>query len=99
MIDRVFRKGRNPWMKISIWLKDGSAFEDTTVAGASIKVDGQPFDINTVDKVDNAFWYTVGGAKIYRQQVTGSIQLVVAGVSGNLTIGVDDIDELVRSVS
>ncbi len=83
-------------MKISLWLKDGSVYKNATLAGAQLKVDGQPLDINNLDKIDDAYLYTLGGAQIYRNQITGSIQVTLAGVAGNLTISIDQISDLDR---
>jgi hypothetical protein len=84
-------------MRVSIWLNDGSIYQNSTVTGSNITVDGRAFDINTLDRMDNAFLYTLGGAKIYRNQVGGSLSVAVDGVAGGLTISVDQIDDLKRS--
>jgi hypothetical protein len=83
-------------MKVSIWLRDGSIYEDATVAGSDLKVNGNPLDINSVSKIDSAFLYTQAGAKIYRQQADGTIQITVGGVTGIVTIELVEIADLKR---
>jgi len=84
-------------MNASIWLMDGSIYDNVPVIAANLNVDGSPFDINTLSKIDNAFLYTLAGAKIYRQNASGTIRINVAGVTGNITLDLEQIDELVRT--
>lgn len=83
-------------MKISLWLKDGSVYNGCTLTNSNVKIDGASFDITKLDKIDDAYLYTLDGAKIYRDHTSGSIQIGTAGVANGLTINVSDISDLER---
>ena len=84
------------YMQVSIWLKDGSVYKNVNLLSATIKVDGQALDVGSLAKIDDAYLYTFDGTQIYREQVTGNIQIGVTGISGGLTIGIDQIADLGR---
>ena len=84
-------------MQVSIWLKDGSEYKNATLVSGDIKVDGQLLDTGKLSEIDNAYLYTSDGAQIYRDRVTGNIQISEGGIAGNLTLGIDQIDELERA--
>lgn len=87
----------NPPLNLQIWLKDGSMLKDWALARADIQVAGLAFDMNTFDKLDDAYLYALDGSKIYRDRVTGTVDVQGPGVIGSLKLAIDQIDEMVRS--
>jgi len=86
---------QSEFMKFKIFFKDGSILQAAVLVSADIKIGGLPFDIKTMQKIDDAFFYTSAGSKIYRDQVTGGIEVAIPGVTGPLKISIDQIRDLV----
>jgi hypothetical protein len=84
-------------MQVSIWLKDGSVYKNAKLLGSNMTIQGQAVDIGSLDRIDDAYLYTLDGAQIYKEQITGGIQIGLAGVSGGLTISIDQIADLERN--
>ncbi len=83
-------------MKVKVWLKDGTILQNWTLTQSDIKVDGVAFQINTLDKIDSAYLYTLTGDKIYRQRVSGDIELRSPIAAGPLKVAVKQISDLNR---
>jgi hypothetical protein len=84
-------------LKVNIWFTDGSSFQNCTLVGADLEVLGIPFDISKLDKMDNAYLYSLDGAKIYRNDdLTGSVELSIAGLTSTMQVPQEKIDELER---
>jgi hypothetical protein len=81
-------------MKISLWLKDGSIYRDCTLTSANIKIDGAAFDISKLDRIDDAYIYTIDAAQIYRDHASGNIHIATSGVADGLTINLSDVSVL-----
>jgi hypothetical protein len=86
-------------IKVTVWLKDGSIFKDWTLTNADIKIGGLPYDIGTLEKVEDAFLYTSNGTKVYRERVTGSIDIVGIGLAGPLKLNVEQVSALNRTTT
>jgi hypothetical protein len=84
-------------MQVSIWLADGSVYQNVTVTRSDLKVDSNAIDIGNLSKIDSAFVYTVAGAKIYRGHADGTIQIAVEGETGSVTIKLAQIADLIRN--
>ncbi|HLX72895.1 MAG TPA: hypothetical protein VKV04_24995 [Verrucomicrobiae bacterium] len=83
-------------MQVTIWLINGTIYRNVTVTGSNLKVRGNPLDINSVSKIDSAYIFTDGGDdKIERDDASGSIQIKVAGVTGNVAIDLVEIADLI----
>ena len=54
-------------MKAKLWFKDGSVFEEIIVAGADLKMGALPLDAAKLQKIEEAYLYLAGGAKIFRE--------------------------------
>jgi hypothetical protein len=86
-------------LKVQIWLKDGSIFKDWILTQAEIKVGGLAFDMNTFEKLDHAYLYVAGGSKIYRDRVTGNIDVRGPSMTDSLKLAIDQVEDMVRSVT
>jgi hypothetical protein len=84
---------------LQIWLKDGSIFKDWTLTQADIKVGGLAFDINTFRELDSAFLYVSDGTKIYRDRVTGTIAVHGSGITGSLTLSIEQIEDMLLRIA
>ena len=84
-------------VKVKIWFTDGSILQNCNLTSADLKVFNMPFDISRLDKMDDAFLYCQDGTKIYRRDnVTGSVELTIAGLAGTVKLPQDKINELQR---
>jgi hypothetical protein len=82
----------NPNTKIDLWLKDGSNLKGWILVSTDLKISGSSLDLHALERVDNAYVYTSGGNKIYRERVTGTIDILGAGLGGPLKLGLDQVD-------
>jgi hypothetical protein len=84
-------------LKVNIWFIDGSSFQNCNLVGADLKAFNQPFDISQLDRMDNAYLYNLAGAKILRNgNVTGNLELTIAGLANTVQVPQENIDELER---
>ena len=81
-------------MKAKLWFKDGSVFEEIIVAGADLKMGAPPLDAAKLQKIEEAYLYLAGGAKIFRERVAGTIEFTIPGVVGTAKINLEQIKEL-----
>ena len=70
---------------------------DWTLVKADIKVGGVAFDIDTFDKLDDAYLYSTDGSQIYRDRVTGTIDVHAPGITSPLTLSIEQVEEMLRS--
>lgn len=82
-------------MQATIWLVNGTIYRNITVAGSTLKVDGNPLDIDSVSKIDSAYIYTNGDTKIERDGASGAVQITFAGVTGSVPIDLVEIADLI----
>ena len=81
-------------LNVTIWLKDFSILKNWTLTRSSLTVNGAPLDITKLAKIDDAYLYLADASQVYRDRVAGSIDVAGPGVSGTLTLDVDQIQEL-----
>jgi hypothetical protein len=81
-------------LNVTIWLKDFSILKNWTLTRSGLTVDGTPLDINKLAKVDNAYLYFTDGSQVYRDRISGTIKVAGPGVSGSLTLNIDQVEEL-----
>jgi len=86
-------------VRLKIWLKNGSMLKDWTLTQADIKIEGVPFDFGTFEKLDDAYLYITDGSKIYRDLVKGTVDVHIPGIAGSLRLAIEQIEEMVRTVT
>jgi hypothetical protein len=85
--------------KVNIWLKNGSIFKEWVLVGADLKISGISFDVNVLQKVDDAYLYDTAGSQIFRELVTGSIKVRGPGLNQPLSLDLEMINEMLAVTS